>query len=232
MVDKRSSAGSRRPRRTGVPLRSRQEPTGEPPLSLERIVATAVELLDTQGVDGLTMRRLADRLGSGAMSLYWHVDSKEEVFDLALDSVLDYRGSPQTGDPEDWRGDVVHMLEDWRACMLRHPWSASLLPRRALGPNILSRLELLGKTLSGAGVADADLNAGIWSLWNYVMGATVTRGSFDLSDDDRAAAQRRLTDLSQRHPTIERSRLLLDDDWDGAFRKGLNFLLDGISPRP
>jgi AcrR family transcriptional regulator len=178
------------------------------------------------------MRRLADRLGSGAMSLYWHVDSKEEVFDLALDSVLEYRDPQQTLGPQDWRADVVHMVEDWRACMLRHPWSASLLPRRALGPNILARLELLGRTLSRAGVADADLNAGIWSLWNYVMGATVTRGSFELSDADRAAAQRRLTDLSQRYPTIARSRLLLDDDWDGAFRKGLDFLLDGIAPSP
>jgi AcrR family transcriptional regulator len=227
MAVKRSSAGSKRPQRAGASPQSAQEPS----LSLGRIVATAVELLDTQGIDGLTMRRLADRLGAGAMSLYWHVDSKEEVFDLALDSVLAYRG-PQTAGLQDWRQDIVHMLEDWRACMLRHPWSASLLPRRALGPNILGRLELLARTLSRAGVADADLNAGIWSLWNYVMGATITRGSFDLSDDDRAAAQRRLTDLSQLYPTIEGSRLLLDDDWDGAFRKGLDFLLDGITPRP
>ena len=214
-----------------MPPQAVRKPPGEPSLSLGRIVATAVDLLDTEGVNGLTMRRLADRLGSGAMSLYWHVASKEEVFDLALNSVLEYRGPPQNLEAQDWRGEVVHMLEDWRACMLRHPWSASLLPRRALGPNILSRLELLGKTLSGAGVADNDLNARIWSLWNYVMGATVTRGSFDLSIDDRASAQRRLTDLSQRFPTIERSRLLLDEDWDGAFRKGLDFLLDGVTPR-
>ena len=123
------------------------------------------------------------------------------------------------------------MLEDWRAGMLRHPWSASLLPSRALGPSILARLELLSKTLSGAGIADADLNVAIWSLWNYVMGATVTRASFDLSDDDRAAAQQRLERLGERYPTIERSRLLLDSDWDGAFRKGLDFLLDGLAPR-
>jgi hypothetical protein len=63
------------------------------------------------------------------------------------------------------------------------------------------------------------------------MGATVTRASFDLSDDDRAAAQQRLERLGGRYPAIERSRLLLDDDWDGAFRKGLDFLLDGLSPR-
>ncbi|RUM24334.1 TetR family transcriptional regulator [Rhizobium vallis] len=227
MAAKRSGAQSKRSQRT----RSAQELRNEPALSLERIVATAVELLDAEGVDGLTMRRLADRLGSGAMSLYWHVDNKEKVFDLALDSVLEYREPAEMAQSQDWRGEVVHMLEDWRAGMLRHPWSASLLPRRALGPNILRRLELLSKTLSGAGVADADLNVAIWSLWNYVLGATVTRASFDLSDDDMAAAQQRLTRLSEHYPTIERSRLLLDNDWDGAFRKGLDFLLDGLAPK-
>ncbi|RWK79812.1 MAG: TetR family transcriptional regulator [Mesorhizobium sp.] len=231
MAAKRSGARGKRPRRISEGLQPVHEPRSEPPLSRERIVATAVDLLDAQGVDGLTMRRLADRLGSGVMSLYWHVDNKEDVFDLALDSVLEYRGPPQMVESQDWRGEVVHMLEDWRASMLRHPWSASLLPRRALGPNILSRLELLSKTLSRAGVAEADVNVAIWSLWNYVMGATITRASFDLSDDDRAAGQQRLTRLSERYPTIERSRLLLDNDWDGAFRKGLGFLLDGLSPR-
>ncbi|MES0196544.1 TetR/AcrR family transcriptional regulator C-terminal domain-containing protein [Mesorhizobium sp. M0011] len=231
MAAKRSDARSKGAQRIGVPLQPVQEASSEPPLSRERIVAIAVELLDAQGINGLTMRRLADRLGSGVMSLYWHVDNKEDVFDLALDSVLEYRASPETGESPDWRGDVVHMLENWRARMLRHPWSASLLPRRALGPNILSRLEMLSKTLSRAGVADADLNAAIWSLWNYVMGATLTRASFDLSEEDRAAAQQRLTHLSEHYPTIERSRLLLDNDWDGTFRKGLDFLLDGLSPR-
>lgn len=226
MATKGSGTQGKRPRQT----RAQAEAGSEPPLSLDRIVATAVELLDANGIDGLTMRRVADRLGAGAMSLYWHVANKEEVFDLALDSVLEYRPPPQAVE-QDWRGEVIHLLEDWRAIMLRHPWSASLLPRRALGPNILHRLELLGKTLSRAGVADADLNVALWSLWNYVMGATITRGSFDLSDDDRAAGQDRLTLLSERYPTIERSRLLLDDDWDGTFRKGLDFLLDGVAPR-
>ncbi len=231
MAAKRSGAESKGSRRRGTPPQSGQEPRSEPTLSLERIVATAVDLLDAEGVDGLKMRRLADRLGAGAMSLYWHVDNKEKVFDLALDSVLEYRGPSEIVESRDWRGDVVHMLEDWRASMLRHPWSASLLPRRALGPNILIRLELLSKTLSGAGVADADLNVAIWSLWNYVIGATITRANFDLSDEDRAAAQQRLTGLSEHYPTIERARLLLDNDWDGAFRKGLDFLLDGLAPR-
>jgi AcrR family transcriptional regulator len=203
-----------------------QEQRGEPALSLERIVSGAVELLDAEGLGGLTMRRLAERLGAGTMSLYWHVDSKETVFDLALDSVLEYSGPQES---RDWRADVVHLLEDWRATMLRHPWSAALLPRRALGPNMLGRLELLSKTLSRAGVAPADLNVAIWSLWNHVMGATITRGSFGLSEKEMAAAQQRLSRLSERYPTIERSQLLLDSDWDGTFRRGLDFLLDGLT---
>lgn len=229
MVGKRSDARGGRPRPTRRPLQ--RAPAGGQSLSLERIVATAVELLDTEGIDGLTMRRLADRLGAGAMSLYWHVDNKERVFDLALDSVLAYRERRRGPAEPDWRGDVVHMLEDWRAGMLRHPWAAALLPRRALGPNILMRLELLSGTLSRAGVADADLNAAIWSLWNYVMGATVTRTSFGPTAEDRAAAQQRLAGLGERYPTIGRSDLLLDSDWDGTFRRGLDFLLDGLAPR-
>lgn len=216
MAPKPSAARNKRP----------PAPGGEPPLSRERIVTTAVELLDARGLSGLTMRGLADRLGSGVMSLYWHVDNKEDVFDLALDAVLTYR-EPAEAVPQGWRDEALHMLEDWRAAMLRHPWSASLLPRRALGPSMLGRLELLSRTLARAGVADADLNVAIWSLWNYVMGATITRASFPLTGGDESE---RLTHLSERHPTIERSRLLHDNDWDGAFRKGLDFLLDGLAP--
>lgn len=228
MAAKRGGARSKRSQRTAEGLQPVQEPRGRPPLSRERIVATAVELLDAQGVDGLTMQRLAERLGSGVMSLYWHVDNKEDVFDLALDSVLEYR-PPPVDQPEGWRVEVCHMLEDWRTSMLRHPWSASLLPSRALGLNMLARLELLSQALSRAGVADADLNVAIWSLWNHVMGATITQASFDLSDNDRVAAQQRLERLRERYPTIERSRLLLDNDWDGAFQRGLGLLLDGLS---
>jgi AcrR family transcriptional regulator len=229
MAAKGNGGQGKRSQRVESAAQAGKKPGGEPSLSLERIVATAVDLLDAEGIDGLKMRRLADSLGAGVMSLYWHVANKEEVFDLALDAVFAYRQVPQKTEPEDWRRDVVHMLEDWRAIMLRHPWSASLLPRRALGPNILARLEIMSKALSEAGVADASINVAIWSLWNYVLGATVTRASFALSDADQVAGQQRLSALSERYPTIERTRLLLDNDWDGTFRKGLDVLLDGLS---
>ena len=223
MADKVGGRRGRRPQGQGA-----EAQPNEPTLTRQRIAATAVAMLDAKGLDGLTMRSLAEASGSGVMSLYWHVENKEAVFDLALDTVLEYRGPTEL---QDWRGDIVHVLEDWRATMLRHPWSASLLPRRALGPNILVRLERLSACLSAGGVADADVNAAIWSLWNYVMGATVTRASFGPSDADRQASQEQLAELGTLYPSIGRSGLLLDDDWDGTFRRGLEFLLDGIAPK-
>ncbi|MBD8556382.1 TetR/AcrR family transcriptional regulator C-terminal domain-containing protein [Rhizobium sp. CFBP 8762] len=197
-------------------------------LSLERIADAAVALLDASGVDGLTMRRLADHLDAGTMSVYWHVANKNQVFDLALNSVLSYRASTEKDGAVDWRSDITDMLEDWRACMLRHPWSISLLPSRALGRSILERLEWLGQTLAKAGLADTDINVAIWSFWNHVMGATVTKGNFDRTKRDRNAETMQSVDIADAYPSIARTRLLLDDGWDGAFRKGVDLLIDGL----
>lgn len=221
-------ADATRPPRGRKP-HSSGHPSDDQSLTRERIAAAAIGMLDAKGIDNMTMRALAEALGSGVMSLYWHVANKEAVFDLALDSVLAYREPEGRGG--DWRGDILHMVMDWRSTMLRHPWSALLLPRRVLGPNILVRLEHLSVCLRRGEVPEEYVNAAIWSIWNYVMGATLTRVTFGPSDEDRIAAQDRLAELGSVYPSLGRSRLLLDDDWDGAFRKGLEFLLDGIGAR-
>ena len=232
MAGRRGERRSGGPRRTSVWLQPEQAPRGDSTLSRERIVEAAITLLDAEGIEALTMRRLADRVGSGVMSLYWHVDNKEDVFELALDSVLAYRELTRKASASNWRDEVVHLLGDWRACLLTHPWAALLMPSRVLGPNSLGRLEALARILSGAGVPDSELNVAIWSLWNYVMGATVTRANFDRSEEDRRAAQQHLARLGEHYPTIAASCLLMDSDWDGTFRKGLDRLLDGLAPEP
>lgn len=209
-------------------MATKRKPKAAPPaeaqdaaLSKARIAAAAVTLLDAHGIDGLTMRKLAAHLDAGVMSLYWHVKNKDDLLALALDAVLEYR-APDRADAAP-QAQLLGLLEDWRAVMLAHPWSAALLPSRALGPSILDRLEHLGRILSSAGVADEDLNAAIWSLWNYVMGATITRTSFNLppSPPDQGSPQ-------HPHTTIDRAGLLAEDDWDGVFRRGVSFLWDGI----
>lgn len=209
------------------PARATRE---EPPLSRARIVEEAVLLLDEKGIDGLTMRRLAERLGSGVTTLYWHVSNKDDVVDLALDAIFAQMPQPsQTPGTGKWREEVAALLIDWRSSMLLHPWSAALLQRPALGPNLLDRLEFLHAALASAGLSGPRLSASTWTLYNYVMGATVARASLNLSAEDRDAAQKRLHELSDRYPTLSAEDLLLGDDWDDAFARGIEYVLIGIS---
>lgn len=190
----------------------------------------AVALLDEEGIDGLTMRRLAERIGSGVTTLYWHVDTKDDVVDLALDAIFATTPVPAGTDRGgEWRANVVAMLLDWRTAMLRHPWSAALLQRPTLGPNLLARMEFLQATLVGAGFSGPRLATATWTLYNYLMGATVARASFELSAEDREAAQQRLRDRSDQYPTLSAQDYMLEDDWDGTFTRGLGYVLDGIA---
>jgi AcrR family transcriptional regulator len=229
MPEKRTEQSPRGDKETkSVWLRPTRTTRQDPPLTRQRIVEEAVALLDEQGIEGLTMRRLAERLGSGVTTLYWHVENKDDVLDLALDSIFAQLPASSDADTSKWRDQIVALLIDWRASMLRHPWSATLLQRPALGPNLLDRLEFLQAVLSKAGLSGTYLTASTWTLYNYVMGATVARASFDLSAGDRTRAQQRLQEMSDRYPTLSATDHLLQDDWNGTFAQGLQFVLDGI----
>ncbi|MGH8966341.1 MAG: TetR family transcriptional regulator, partial [Actinomycetes bacterium] len=104
-------------------LRSRRTRKGEPPLTRARIVEAAVALLDEEGIERLTMRRLAERLGVVAPSLYWHVDTKDDVLDLAVDAI--FGEVPPEAAAGAWRADVTAVITAWRAAMLRHPWATA-----------------------------------------------------------------------------------------------------------
>ncbi|MFP5075997.1 TetR/AcrR family transcriptional regulator [Rhizobium sp. YIM 134829] len=199
---------------------------GEGALSLDRIIEAAIALLDADGLDGLSMRRLADRLGAGAMSLYWHVESKDAVLDLALDAVLRAEAADPEGDA-DWLLAIHAELHGWRSAMLLHPWSAALLARRALGAATLGRLERLLLLLSAGGIAPDRLNAAVWALWNMTVGASVTRASFVAGQGDEAGAGRS-TALPDTHPAIAASNLLGEADWDKVFEEGVGRLLSGF----
>ncbi|MEN3610948.1 TetR/AcrR family transcriptional regulator [Plantactinospora sp. ZYX-F-223] len=215
---------------TGVWLRPPRSPgRSGPPLHRDRIVAAAVELLDREGVAGLTMRRLAERLGAGSTTLYWHVTNKDDVLDLALDQIFGEVAllGASTGD---WRADVETLLLGWRAAMLRHPWSAALVGRPLLGPNVLTRTEFLQSALHRAGLVEPDLSAATHALANYVIGAAVTLSSWRRLDDpeSRQAARQHLAAQRDRYPTLVETGHLDDRDEDDTFRRGLAYLLDGL----
>lgn len=207
-------------------LKRSRTPRDEPTLNRARIVAEAIALLDTEGIERMTMRRLAQLLGHGPTTLYWHVDTKDDVLDLCLDAIYAEVPVPESG--TNWRIDVATILTDWRVVMLRHPWSAGLVGRPMVGPNALARMEFLQKRLSSAGLADESLTAATWGLYNHVMGSVVSRVGWSMPDDEREQAQRHLSAHSDRYPTLSAHGYMREDDWDGTFARSLNYLLDGI----
>ncbi|TDD47935.1 TetR/AcrR family transcriptional regulator [Saccharopolyspora elongata] len=207
-------------------------PAREAPLTRSRIVAEAVALLDAEGADRLTMRRLAGRLGSGATTLYWHVDTKDDVLDLALDAV--FAEVDLAPGAAGWRGELMRLLTDWRAMLLRHPWSAVLLGRRPLmGPNALACTEYLHALLVDAGLRAPELMASAYALSNYVIGCATNQVGWRTQDEPavRRAAHEHLRGNAERYPTLAAHMDVLDADWDSSFRRGLEYLLDGITAR-
>ncbi|MEU0566913.1 TetR/AcrR family transcriptional regulator [Nonomuraea sp. NPDC005983] len=187
-------------------------------LTLGRIVAEAVALLDEEGAARLTMRRLAERLDTGSTTLYWHVRTKDDVLDLALDAIF---GEVPVPRPGPWRAQVSELLAGWRATLLRHPWSVGLLDRPMMGPNALGRTEFLYATLAAAGFSGADLPAAAHSLATFVTGSATTQAG----ERGGAAPPEHLRD----HPTLAEHGL--DHDWDDTFTRGLGYLLDGMASR-
>ncbi|SCL14425.1 TetR/AcrR family transcriptional regulator [Micromonospora inyonensis] len=210
------------------PARSR--PT---PLSRERIVDAAVTLLDRHGIDGLTMRRLANLLDVTPTALYWHVKTKEDVLDLAFDHV--FGDVPLPAATEDWRGDARSLIRDWRAAMLRHPWAPGLIGRPMLGPNVLARTEYLQSALTRGGLADPELTVATRALANYVIGAALTEATWRRSADPQAQSQarRHITANPADYPTLNSSGHLDTDRWsdDDLFERGLDLILT-TTPQP
>src|SRR5580700_1660364 len=140
---RRSPGGGMAPEepRDVIWMRPEHAATGRPAQrSRAEITAAAVTIADREGLDAVSMRRVAAELGTGAASLYRYVDNREDLLDLMSDAVgAEYELAGPTGD---WRADLVSAGEQMRAIMLRHPWLASLLPvRAALGPHGVALLE-------------------------------------------------------------------------------------------
>jgi AcrR family transcriptional regulator len=139
-------------------------------LSREQIVQAAMETLDTEGLAGLSMRKLAAKLGSGATSLYWHVPTKDDLIDLLIDEIW---GEIDVPDPElaGWRNGAMLFGHSLRAAVLRHPWLPEVMyTRPSMGPNALT-LGSRGLVLFGAaGFSDLEVDYAMGSVMSYVLG--------------------------------------------------------------
>lgn len=195
------------------------------PLTVDRIVTAAVALLDAEGVGRLTMRRLAERLDVAPPTLYWHVKTKDDVLDLAVDAIFAEVPVPDAGE---WADAVRALVLAWRATMLRHPWSPPLLGRPTLGPNVLRRTEFLQRTLAGAGFRGPDLAAATHGLANFAIGSALTQSTWQ-DADVRDAANAHIRANADTYPTLAAHDHLDDSDWDVLFSQGLDRFLAGLA---
>jgi AcrR family transcriptional regulator len=164
---------------------TREPPTRGPKrgLDLARIVAAAIEVADAQGLTALSMRRVAEELGVGTMSLYRYVPGKAELLDLMLDAayaeMLRIDSETSTRD-EPWRAALAQVAHRYRAMYLRHPWILQFaVSRPPLGPNVMDAYDRDLRAVEGAGLTDLEMDAVISLVSGFVQSAA--RGAVDVT---------------------------------------------------
>jgi AcrR family transcriptional regulator len=233
----------------------------KPGLSVERIVRSAIEIADAEGLAALSMRRVASQLGVGTMSLYTYVPGKAELLDVMLDTVLGEIAEaerPAAG----WRARLEQRAREYWALYRRHPWALQVSGARPLlGPNETALFDSALHAVAGIGLDAGEMILVISLVGGYARGAA--QGAVEaahaeqrtgLSDDQWWAAREPILDKyfdADRFPTVASVQLSggfdpaeggLDYNLQHAvdsFEFGLQRVLDGIeafieqrSPQP
>ncbi|MCW5250114.1 TetR/AcrR family transcriptional regulator [Streptomyces sp. SHP 1-2] len=159
---------------TGDGTRGSGRGAGRPAgLDRERITAAAVRLLDAVGPAGFSMRRLAAELDVTAMSVYWYVDTKDDLLALALDAV---HGEPRLpaddGDTEgDWRDQLRLLARENRAMLVRHPWLPGLIGAHpAPGPHARAFSRAVRRVVRRAGLPERGVSGATTAVLRFVHG--------------------------------------------------------------
>ncbi len=144
-------------------------PPPREPVTPERVADAALRLIDAGGVEGLTVRALAQELGVGTMTLYWYVQNKDEVLDLVADRLLAGLTFPHA--EQDWRVSVREGLHAVRAALLRHARAVPIMTGRgSFGPNGLRLMEESIAVLRCAGFEPDDAADAYFTISNFVTG--------------------------------------------------------------
>lgn len=239
--------GTGDPERTLQLLWGRQEQTTRgprPALTVARIVDAAVELADADGLAAVSMRKVAERLGVGTMSLYRYVPGKGELLDLMFDRVVGgelERARPPEGD---WRAQLEQAGREALETHLRHPWLLEIVSgnRPPLGPNVMDSYERLLAIMGRSGLPQGELHVAVDVFGTYVAGAARTvvqerqmEAKTGVSDEEWWESRRDFWESyfdAERFPTLTSLYVsgALDASLD-SFEYGLQRVLDGIEAR-
>ncbi|MBP2330006.1 AcrR family transcriptional regulator [Kibdelosporangium banguiense] len=207
------------------------------------IAAAGIRIADTEGIEAVSLRRVASEMGTGTTTLYRYIATKDELFDLMIDSAIGEREPPaRTGD---WQADLRAIAYEHRARVLRHPWLAALpATRPTLGPNSLAWLDAAYATVDVLDLSADEVLAQVGTLLTFVRGhvldelaekETARRSGVDMKT--WLAAQAQYGDMiigGGNYPHL--SRIMIeadaphaDDRYELAFRRGLDHILTGLA---
>lgn len=223
-----------------------QEPPSrgpKPSLSVEQVVRTAIAVADADGLDGLSMRRVADELSVGTMSLYRYVPGKSELVDLMVDVVqAELPTDTEPGGPQTWRDGLTKVGRAEYALYKRHPWLLRISQARPLfGPHSMAAYDAALRTVDGLGLTVHEMASMAAAVSCYVQGTARITVEFDtaarrsgISDEQWWGAQLPLMTAAfaqGRYPTLaavyEGGAYDSEDDFF-SFEFGLQRVLDGI----
>jgi AcrR family transcriptional regulator len=219
-----------------VSARQQRQLESDAGLSKQRVVAEAVRLADREGVDGLSMRRLAGTLGAGAMSLYHYVASKEELLDAMIDLVFEEIELPH--DETDWQSAMRRRSASARQVLALHRWAIVLMESRTSpGPANLRHREAVTSCLRRAGFTVVMATHANWLLDSYVYGFALQEASLPFDTADELADMAADVFLPQLPPDEfpylnESAAELVAAGYDPAeeFTFGLDLLLAALEP--
>ncbi|MEO7446718.1 MAG: TetR/AcrR family transcriptional regulator [Humibacillus sp.] len=205
-------------------------------LSKQRVVVEALRLADREGVNGLSMRRLAGALGAGAMSLYHYVASKEELLDAMIDAVFEEIELPP--EESDWQSALRRRAVSARQVLARHPWAIGLLESTTSpGPANLRHHEAVTACLRRAGFSVVMATHANWLLDSYVYGFALQAASLPFATAGELAALTEQVYLPQLPPDQfpylnESAAALVAAGYDPAeeFIFGLDLVLAALEP--
>jgi AcrR family transcriptional regulator len=147
--------------------RRRGRPQG---IDVEEVVAAAIGIADAEGLGAVSMRRLADAVGVGTMSIYTYVRGKAELLEVMVDRAM--ADSPQPPRGPDWRADLEALTRSSWNLYRRHPWLLDVATARTVfGPNVLARYDAALATVNRSGLPPHDIVAVVSLLDGYVRGA-------------------------------------------------------------
>lgn len=210
---------------------TRGRPAG---LSRERILEAALELVDREGLEALSMRRLADELEAGTMTLYGYFRGKDELLDALVDlSSRRSRGLQELGEGP-WRQQLRQLAVAVREALAEHRWEIELRLRRPLiSPGALRVTEAGMRILLGAGLPPAEAARIFRTVFLYTFGFSGFSDPVDADRTRRESVAQMAPLPPDEYPAVTAAVNELVDTLSGEdqFEHGLDLILDGIEGR-